>query len=214
LLDDGAAPEALPPIVRRRVARRVATLVPVATTILGLSLKAVATTFAASVVVTGVTVVAVQQLTEATPPVSSAHPAVPPPEPRNPAMQGRSGSETPAEREGESTGPVPTGAFEAVPEQAAATPPPPTPPVPREVAAKDRLAREVDLLESARSSLGSMPAKALQSARRHERDFPDGQLRAERMFIEAQALKNLGRHAEARRQAERALRQYPKGLYA
>jgi hypothetical protein len=59
-----------------------------------------------------------------------------------------------------------------------------------------------------------MPAKALQSARRQERDLPDGQLRAERMFIEAQALKNLGRHAEARRQAERALRQYPKGLYA
>lgn len=56
--------------------------------------------------------------------------------------------------------------------------------------------------------------QALAAAHQHAREFPGGQLRAERMFIEAQALKNLGRTDEARQRAHRALRQYPNGLYA
>jgi len=196
---------------------RVAAMVPVTVTVLGMSLKAVAATFAASVVVSGAALVAVQELTDnepprhATPAVERQAPVAPRTQPTSLDPQPREPS-APVEPEAE----LPTERFETLPNAvpSAGARQSTDAPLPSAAPLKDRLAREAALLERARASLGASPASALQAVREHARDFPDGQLRAERMFIEAQALKNLGRHAEARHKAERALAQYPKGLYA
>ena len=60
LLQEAEPPSPLPKAVRRRVLGRISTLAP-AFTIFGLSLKAAATTFAASAVVSSVTIVGVRE---------------------------------------------------------------------------------------------------------------------------------------------------------
>jgi hypothetical protein len=219
LLGEASAPGSLPVATRRRVGIRVAGMVPVTVTVLGMSLKAVAATFAASVVVSGAALVAVQEFTEEeAPPRTST--VVEQRVPKAPKAQATALDPRPQDPAGapeaEPESAIPTERFE-LPQRSA-----PTvgarrggeSAVPSAAPLKDRLAREAALLERARASLQASPASALAGVREHARDFPDGQLRAERMFIEAQALKNLGRHAEARHKAERALAQYPKGLYA
>lgn len=217
LLGEASGPGDLPAATKRRVGLRVAAMVPATVTVLGLSLKAVAATFAASVVVSGAALVTVQELTDDAParvsaPVQRIEQKSPPaqatsldPQPVDPVVQAPEAPEPelPTKRFADQASAEHAGAATPVPSVSA-------PPAPL----KDRLAREAALLERARASLNSAPSRALTAVREHARDFPDGQLRAERMFIEAQALKRLGRYAEARSKAQGALTQYPKGLYA
>jgi hypothetical protein len=83
-----------------------------------------------------------------------------------------------------------------------ATPPPakPTPPA--------RLS-EAELLEQARSALKSDPARALARANGHRSRFPGGVLVQEREVIAIQALRRLGRTAEADRRAEAFEKAFP-----
>jgi len=66
------------------------------------------------------------------------------------------------------------------------------------LAPADRLARELALLDRARTMLGTDPAAALRDVDRHAHEFADGQLVAEREVIAVDALRRLGRMSEAR----------------
>jgi hypothetical protein len=222
---------------------RVSRLAP-ALTIFGLSLKAAATTFAASAVVSSVAIVGVQEWQQRS--ADNNHP-------QTSSSKGKAqpaGLQQPLKSQPTATSPPNTP--EPIPElgeaasaksfaplpnldkhtpDATGTSPVAGQPAPRAASnvgsqspassatnnqpePRDRLARETALLERARKALQSAPGTALALAHQHGREFPGGQLRAERMFIEARALQRLGRATEARHKAEQALRQYPKGLYA
>lgn len=73
---------------------------------------------------------------------------------------------------------------------------------------------EAELLEKARSLVGTNPALALKLTAEHGRDFPKGRLRAEADLLAAQALLGMGNTAAAKQRAEASLKRYPKGLYA
>jgi hypothetical protein len=62
----------------------------------------------------------------------------------------------------------------------------------------DRLARELGLVDGARTRLASDPAGALREANRHASEFPDGQLASEREVIAVDALLRLGQLERAR----------------
>jgi hypothetical protein len=79
---------------------------------------------------------------------------------------------------------------------------------------RDRLAEEEAILEAARSSLGSSPARALALLQRHRASYPSGQLAAERMFLSVDCLRRLGRRAEAQREADALVARYPASAYA
>lgn len=100
---------------------------------------------------------------------------------------------------------APTVSVDSLPTAPAAIEPPPSAPKavdtrkaapPR--APDDKLAAELALLDHARGALGSDPATALRDVGRHTRDFPDGQLVAQREVIAVDALQRLGRTNEAR----------------
>jgi hypothetical protein len=73
---------------------------------------------------------------------------------------------------------------------------------------------EVELLEKARSLVGSNPAAALKLTAEHSRDFPKGRLGAEADLIAAQSLLGMGKVAAAKQRAQASLSRYPRGLYA
>jgi hypothetical protein len=73
---------------------------------------------------------------------------------------------------------------------------------------------EAELLEKARSLIGSNPAAALRLTAEHSRDFPKGRLHAEADLIAAQSLLGLGKVAAAKQRAQASLSRYPNGLYA
>ena len=73
---------------------------------------------------------------------------------------------------------------------------------------------EVELLEKARSLIGSNPAAALRLTAEHSRDFPKGRLGAEADLIAAQSLLGMGKVAAAKQRARASLSRYPSGLYA
>ena len=73
---------------------------------------------------------------------------------------------------------------------------------------------EVELLEKARSLVGSSPAAALKLTAEHSRDFPKGRLGAEADLIAAQSLLGMGKVAAAKQRAQASLSRYPRGLYA
>jgi len=73
---------------------------------------------------------------------------------------------------------------------------------------------EAELLEKARSLVGSNPAAALKLTVEHSRDFPKGRLGAEAELIAAQSLLGMGKVAAAKRRAQASLSRYPSGLYA
>jgi len=73
---------------------------------------------------------------------------------------------------------------------------------------------EAELLEKARSLLGSNPAAALKLTAEHARDFPKGRLGAEADLIAAQSLLGMGKVAAAKQRAKVSLSRYPSGLYA
>jgi hypothetical protein len=62
-----------------------------------------------------------------------------------------------------------------------------------------------------RQALDTEPRKALELARRGQREFPDGMFVKERLAYEAMALQAIGKPDEAKRKAERFLARYPKG---
>ena len=76
------------------------------------------------------------------------------------------------------------------------------------------LADETDLIERARASLRTDPARALELSREHARRFPQGQLRSAGQVVAIEALLRLGRRDEARASAEAFFAQAPDGLYA
>lgn len=88
------------------------------------------------------------------------------------------------------------------PAQPAAVAPPPTPP-PSEVA----------LLRSARKLAAQQPAAALSVLREHAQRFPNGMLKPEREVLTIEALRRLGRTAEATQHLRQFEAQYPKSLY-
>lgn len=73
---------------------------------------------------------------------------------------------------------------------------------------------EAELLEKARSLVGSNPAAALKLTVEHGREFPKGRLGAEADLIAAQALVGMGNTAAAKQRARASLARYPSGLYA
>jgi hypothetical protein len=73
---------------------------------------------------------------------------------------------------------------------------------------------EVELLEKARSLIGSNPAAALKLTAEHAREFPRGRLGAEADLIAAQSLLGMGKVAAAKQRAQASLSRYPSGLYA
>ena len=78
----------------------------------------------------------------------------------------------------------------------------------------DARLEEAELLEKARSLVGSNPAAALKLTAEHSRDFPRGRLGAEADLIAAQSLLGMGKVAAAKQRAKSSLTRYPSGLYA
>jgi hypothetical protein len=95
------------------------------------------------------------------------------------------------------------------------TPPPPAPaavPVPAPPPARPPAAavREVALLASARKALAAgNPGRALALVRRHEQQWPQGELVQEREVMAVQALAASGATAQARARADRFLARFP-----
>ena len=68
---------------------------------------------------------------------------------------------------------------------------------------------DVELLQQARTLLGTSPAEALALAREHGARFPNSAFAQEREMIAITALVRLGRHQEAQARAENFRRTYP-----
>jgi hypothetical protein len=68
---------------------------------------------------------------------------------------------------------------------------------------------EAELLEQARAALKTEPARALQRANEHAARFPRGVLVQEREVLAIQALRKLGRSAEAERRAAAFAKAFP-----
>ena len=90
---------------------------------------------------------------------------------------------------------------------------PSAPPAPPKLKLDPRLA-EAELLEKARSLVGSNPAAALKLTAAHSRDYPSGRLGAEADLIAAQALLGMGKATAAKQRARASLARYPRSLYA
>lgn len=73
---------------------------------------------------------------------------------------------------------------------------------------------EAELLEQARAALKGDPARALQRANEHASRYPRGVLVQEREVLAIQALRQLGRAAEAERRTEAFAKAYPGSAFA
>ena len=73
---------------------------------------------------------------------------------------------------------------------------------------------EAELLEQARAALRANPVRALQRANEHAARFPRGVLVQEREVLAIQALRQLGRSAEADRRAEAFAKAFPGSAFA
>ena len=78
----------------------------------------------------------------------------------------------------------------------------------------DTLAREIALIDAGRANLATAPARALATLETHRREFPNGQLAAEREFLAVEALLAARRTDEARRRAADLASRYPSSSYA
>ena len=88
-------------------------------------------------------------------------------------------------------------------------------PAPAEaVSPNDMLAREVPLIDAGRSELATAPSRALATLELHRREFPRGQLAAEREFLAVQALVQMNRIEDAKRRAEELATRFPASSYA
>lgn len=86
-------------------------------------------------------------------------------------------------------------------------PPPATPPSAK--SSPPAQPSEADLLEQARAAMKSDPGRALQRANEHAARYPRGVLVQEREVIAIQALRQLGRNAEAERRATAFAKAFP-----
>jgi hypothetical protein len=121
--------------------------------------------------------------------------------------------------------PPPTAIAAPPPSASISAAPPPPKPVPSLASAApsaepesppppfDALAEEVALLEKARAALGGAPAEALALADAHAARFPAGKLGMEREIVAVDALRRLGRAAEARARGEALLGRAKGSLY-
>ena len=75
------------------------------------------------------------------------------------------------------------------------------------------LAEEVALLDRARAALGGNPSEALRLTADHASRFPRGKMGIERELVAIDALRRLGRGAEARSRAESLLVRARGSLY-
>lgn len=80
--------------------------------------------------------------------------------------------------------------------------------------AVDPLDRELALIGAASAMQNSDPREALARYDQHAREFPRGQMAAEREFLAVSALHALGRDDEARDRGERLVAQHPSSPYA
>jgi hypothetical protein len=79
----------------------------------------------------------------------------------------------------------------------------------------DALSREVPLIDAGRADLAAgAPSRALESLEAHRREFPRGQLAAEREFLAVQALVQMNRSGEAKERAEDLAYRFPSSSYA
>jgi hypothetical protein len=78
----------------------------------------------------------------------------------------------------------------------------------------DMLAREVPLIDAGRSELATSPSRALAALEAHRREFPHGQLAAEREFLAVQALVQMNRIADAKKRADDLAARFPTSSYA
>ena len=78
----------------------------------------------------------------------------------------------------------------------------------------DMLAREVPLIDAGRSGLATSPSRALAALEAHRREFPHGQLAAEREFLAVQALVQMNRIADAKKRADELAARFPTSSYA
>lgn len=88
-----------------------------------------------------------------------------------------------------------------------------TPPEVEPPAVRNSLDIEIALLEQARRQLATNPSAALAALRRHELEFPGGQLRIEREFLIVDALVRSGNRAAAEARARSLEAQAPRSLY-
>jgi hypothetical protein len=79
---------------------------------------------------------------------------------------------------------------------------------------RDRLAEEEAILEEARKTVAQDPARALTLLRRHQSRFPNGELTAERMYLNVDCLSRLGKRDAAKREADALIQRYPNSAYA
>jgi hypothetical protein len=75
------------------------------------------------------------------------------------------------------------------------------------------MAEEAALLERARVALGGNAADALAVTEAHAAQFPNGKLAMERELLAIEALRRLGRTAEARARGEALAARDRRGLY-
>jgi hypothetical protein len=78
----------------------------------------------------------------------------------------------------------------------------------------DSLAREVPLIDEGRADLATAPSRALAVLETHRREFPHGQLAAEREFLAVQALLQMNRRIDAKKRAVDLGVHYPSSSYA
>jgi hypothetical protein len=82
------------------------------------------------------------------------------------------------------------------------------------VSPNDMLAREVPLIDAGRSELATSPSRALATLETHRREFPRGQLAAEREFLAVQALVQMNRIEDAKQRADELATRFPASSYA
>jgi hypothetical protein len=92
--------------------------------------------------------------------------------------------------------------------------PAPAPAPVETVSANDMLAREVPLIDAGRSELATSPSRALATLETHRREFPRGQLAAEREFLAVQALVQMNRIEDAKKRASELATRFPTSSYA
>lgn len=78
----------------------------------------------------------------------------------------------------------------------------------------DTLVSEIAFIDAARADVDVAPIRALAALDRHRREFPRGQLSAEREFLAVEALRRVDRTDEARRRADALRISYPSSSYA
>lgn len=208
LVASGAAPPPLDPLIKARSLAQLG--VGSAATATGVKLWLLIGGLGAAVA-TGVVVTSATSSVNS--PTSSTSTASPAPEPVTPPaepiveLEAESLLESPVFRELEE-------AAAPMPEPVEAEPVSRRSGAARVEAPADTLLVEAGILEEARLLLRANPQGTLSQTRRHAREYPRGQLRAERELIAIDALTRLGRRTAARARATALLERSPGGIYA